>query len=1171
MKTHLPVILLRYLLGAIVPLHLFSNSAFAVVTVPDSCTSVPDVSGASALPKSNYTSYRYAFILKAPESSEDNTVYLVDDTTKSKNYLISNGALFFTSDTDAPVNLDMSGMTNGGVWYSTDLAREFNVYGVNDFTLSGNTNGNLVTATSSTTNRPLTYTYHGALASRGNNSVISISNNSGNVSLLNNVVSKYNTEKYHVRGAAIGILGKNSTLTIDNNQEVTISGNQATGAYSVSSYTGTVSSKNAEGGAVYVYQSGQFSISDNKGLVTISKNEATHEHGRAFGGAVAMNSATMNMAGNKAGVLIHTNKAESRRAIATMNIQAAGGAIYGITSTASLNITGTGGTASYGGKTGAVIMAENAAVATGYGAQGGAARVIMADISGNLGDVLITDNYTTSGMNYTSSSGTASAASAGGAFYVGHSVSGQTYALRISGNEGVTLSGNHADAAEGYAMGGAVYAELARGKVDISGNTGKVEITGNYAKSAAGTAVGGAVYALGGISIEGNEDVLLRGNYEQSGDSFRLRSLYYSTKYGSNENTSATGHEDVSQFRLMAAAGKKIEIHDSVYSGRSGAGVQVVFNGSYTAADGSTVTGDGTIRFTGANTVADLKTAKLNAGIAEDEIVISDEEIANSRCSEFKTNIQLQGGRLEIVDSAQIKGAGLTVENRAAVQLRNGILNHADSVLSFASDTMLEIVGQGNVVSAGSLAFDNQSTLKFVYGEGLAENAALTFTGTLSLAESAVIQLSGFAGHASEAQRLISMQNSTLQGWNTGTLTFVDETGAALDASHFVWKNDVLFYKTSPTILTWSNGAGDGKWNNSSANWTTGDEIISPPERVDVVFGSNENTHETITLEGELTVRNMTVQQGGNYAYTASTAGTSLSLESLTVETGATVDIQLGGGALNANEISSAGTVTISGASLNGESSSITAGNVEISQNGATLSNVTVKEGRISAADTAGGTKGSISNSMVRLQDQTTFTIENMVLTNTTLAAASSTTEVKLKNVEGSTARLTMGAFTLDATPQVDAQADGETHRSLSYTNGLAVSGNSDATLTLNLDVLGAVEKSGTYDLTITLSGYGSDFVLPENISSLVSFDTTSWLYEALVSQNANFGGATAAVRTLAAVETAGVPTVQYAAGTGDNVGSLVITISGLNVPEPTTSTLGLLALAALAARRRRK
>ena len=260
-------------------------------------------------------------------------------------------------------------------------------------------------------------------------------------------------------------------------------------------------------------------------------------------------------------------------------------------------------------------------------------------------------------------------------------------------------------------------------------------------------------------------------------------------------------------------------------------------------------------------------------------------------------------------------------------------------------------------------------------------------------------------------------------------------------------------------------------------------------------------------------------------------------------------------------------------ARLAGESNTITAGNVEISRKDASLSNVMVQGNSISAADTADDAKGSLLNSLVRLQDETAFTIENMVLTNTTVTAASSATEVKLKNVEGSTARLTMGAFTLDATPQVEAQAGGETRGSLSYTNGLAVSGDSAATLTLNLDVPGAVEKygAGTYDLTITLSGYGSDFVLPENIASLVRFDTTSWLYKALVSQNADFGASVAAVSTLAAEETKSVPTVQYAAGTGDNVGSLVITISGLNVPEPATSTLSLLALAALAARRRRK
>lgn len=46
---------------------------------------------------------------------------------------------------------------------------------------------------------------------------------------------------------------------------------------------------------------------------------------------------------------------------------------------------------------------------------------------------------------------------------------------------------------------------------------------------------------------------------------------------------------------------------------------------------------------------------------------------------------------------------------------------------------------------------------------------------------------------------------------------------------------------------------------------------------------------------------------------------------------------------------------------------------------------------------------------------------------------------------------------------------------------------------------------------------------------------------------------------------------LNFGAGTGINEGNLVITISGLSIPEPTTSTLSLLALVALAARRRRR
>ncbi|MBQ6942567.1 MAG: PEP-CTERM sorting domain-containing protein, partial [Akkermansia sp.] len=86
-----------------------------------------------------------------------------------------------------------------------------------------------------------------------------------------------------------------------------------------------------------------------------------------------------------------------------------------------------------------------------------------------------------------------------------------------------------------------------------------------------------------------------------------------------------------------------------------------------------------------------------------------------------------------------------------------------------------------------------------------------------------------------------------------------------------------------------------------------------------------------------------------------------------------------------------------------------------------------------------------------------------------------------------------------------------------------------------------------------------------------IIFTADSWLGQLLTAQGAT-AYVSGAVETPASVSeggsTGGV-SVSYSAATGGNVGT-VITITGLNVPEPATSTLSLLALAALAARRRR-
>ncbi|MBQ9830602.1 MAG: PEP-CTERM sorting domain-containing protein [Akkermansia sp.] len=265
-------------------------------------------------------------------------------------------------------------------------------------------------------------------------------------------------------------------------------------------------------------------------------------------------------------------------------------------------------------------------------------------------------------------------------------------------------------------------------------------------------------------------------------------------------------------------------------------------------------------------------------------------------------------------------------------------------------------------------------------------------------------------------------------------------------------------------------------------------------------------------------------------------------------------------------------------ATLSGESNSITAGSVTISRQNATMSNVTVQGSTISATNTTDGAKGSISNANValaQLAEDASFTIQDMTLTNTTITAATVDTKVNLQNVEATNLALAQGKFTMNAAPTVGiggTTANFGTNTDSSFMISKLTAGS--ASLTLNLDVMGAYESTGAVDnvtLTITLAGITGDVSSygVDAWKALVGFEESSWLGQALVSQKAEYTVVTEQTEQAPATAgESGVPTVSYSVG---NVGSLVITISGLNVPEPATSTLSLLALAALAARRRRK
>lgn len=218
------------------------------------------------------------------------------------------------------------------------------------------------------------------------------------------------------------------------------------------------------------------------------------------------------------------------------------------------------------------------------------------------------------------------------------------------------------------------------------------------------------------------------------------------------------------------------------------------------------------------------------------------------------------------------------------------------------------------------------------------------------------------------------------------------------------------------------------------------------------------------------------------------------------------------------------------------------------------------------------GAKGSMSNADVQIAQlaaDASFTIEDMTLTNTTITAATVDTKVDLSNVSvgaDSLVTLAKGAFTVQDQANVGKGGSACDFSTSSY-SGFTLGAAGDASITLNLGDLSQVTAMGpgVYDITILLDGFQM-----VGGSASVLFASDSWLGKLLAqSNNANVEISISQVAAgEAAVAGGGASTgVSYSTG---SVGT-IITINGLNVPEPTTSTLSLLALAGLCARRRRK
>ena len=589
-----------------------------------------------------------------------------------------------------------------------------------------------------------------------------------------------------------------------------------------------------------------------------------------------------------------------------------------------------------------------------------------------------------------------------------------------------------------------------------------------------------------------------------------------------------------------------INIHKLVgggsLNGSSGTGV---FNTSigalFAEVDGSINTFTGNLTFSGGENKVSIST-----GAGYDGTLTFGNLTANG-VNSFSFNVQSD---TSVAAMSTNRGSvsvsnGVTLTFRESSSVQN--LSASEGVVSVASGKLLTLSGTTNTIGTvnaqGNLNVSANSSLSLAGGSAdalkihkinmltavgaqsnieIGENAQLTLTDYLDLSKGGAASGLMTVG----ADSTVKVSNNL---WMSGNYSILLNEDAQLQFGAVVVSGKAggesyIRSEAAPSV--------------SNSDWYTVGNGHYQMDSVEMAVNSSED----ITLDNKLTDSSLENKGAGQ----------------LTV--GNSANTITGLAATNGN-------VKLS-ASMDVDSISAKAGKVVTVTNGNTIR----MEGGVDiSANGADATMTAKTNSaLARLQEDASFTIADMTLTNTSITAATVNTRVELKNVSGDVA-LKTGIFGVEMTTV------GMGGSALSYTEGapsitLSSTDAGAARLMISANPTVDVRGSyGTYTLTFNLN-LQLDSSLGEPASNeawgeLVGF--SGWLGTMLEEQGAVFAGAAG---DPVAQSTAPSVSYGYSAGSGgSNVGTLVITINGLNVPEPTTSTLSLLALAGLCARRRRR